>query len=112
MKKTNNKGLQMKKYIVTISTVLACIIGAQGSDLSQAQKQPQASTSKDMREQMAVAHEKMAVCLRSVTAIEDCHQQMRGHCQEMGDAGGCFMMGKMGGGMMKYQKKSDSVKGK
>ena len=55
------------------------------------------------REEMAVTHEKMAACLRSDKAIEDCHKEMmksckgmKGHCPMMGME---HMHGKMGKGM-------------
>ena len=45
---------------------------------------------KEMREKMAVAHEQMAVCLRSDRPIEECHDDMKklhdsmGHDRRMG----------------------------
>jgi hypothetical protein len=51
-----------------------------------------APPSKEMREKMALAHEKMAACLRSDHSIADCRQEMMKGCQEMGEHA-CGMMG-------------------
>ncbi|MEQ1876797.1 MAG: hypothetical protein ABL958_09125 [Bdellovibrionia bacterium] len=49
----------------------------------------------EMREKMAVNHEKMAACLRSDTDMKECHKEMKKQCHEtMGDT--CPMMGMMG----------------
>lgn len=101
----------MKKYIITISMALAFSTGALAAESSQAQKDLQTVPSKELREQMAQAHEKMATCLRSDVSVQDCHQQMREQCQDMKGDGGC-MMGKMGKGMMKNFKKNSSTKDK
>lgn len=93
----------MKKYIMTIPMALVFSIGALAAESS--------PTQKELREQMAQAHEKMALCLRSEVPVEDCHQQMREQCRDnMGD--GACMMGKMGKGTMRKFKKNDSPKGK
>lgn len=38
--------------------------------------------SKEQRAKMALAHEKMATCLRSDRTIEDCHHEMQSSCAE------------------------------
>lgn len=101
----------MKKYIITLSMALAFSTGTLAAESSQAQKGSQAVPSKESREQMAQAHDKMAMCLRSDVSVQDCHQQMREQCQDMKDDGGC-MMGKMGRGMMKNFKKNAPTKDK
>ena len=47
--------------------------------------------SKVEREKMATAHEKMAACLRSDKTWTECHDEMRGFCQENRGAGSCPM---------------------
>lgn len=106
------KGVQMKKSLLTASMILAFSMGSIASDSSQAQKDPKAAPTKESREQMAAAHEKMAQCLRSDSSIEDCHEQMREQCHEMKDEGHCSMMGEMGKGMHKHHKKNDAKKDK
>lgn len=101
----------MKKYIITMSMALAFSTGTLAAESSQAQKESQAAPSKELREQMAQAHEKMAMCLRSDVSVQDCHQQMRAQCQDMKGDGSC-MMGKMGRGMMGNHKKNNSTKDK
>lgn len=51
-----------------------------------------APPSKEMREKMALAHEKMAACLRSDHSVADCRQEMMKSCHEMGGHA-CGMMG-------------------
>ena len=66
-----------------------------------AAQEPPAAPSKEMREKMAAAHERMAACLRSSKDIAECRTQMRMSCQAMGEQG-CPMMGMgmgHGGGM-------------
>ncbi|MEK6773515.1 MAG: hypothetical protein AABY64_06225 [Bdellovibrionota bacterium] len=104
--------MKTKQYILTISMVLVFSAGALAAESSQVQKESQAAPSTESREQMAKSHEKMALCLRSEASIQDCRQQMHEQCQNMKDKGGCFMMGKMGRGMMENRKKNDSTKDK
>ena len=47
--------------------------------------------SKDLREKMAAAHERMALCLRSERDLADCRREMQGACRRMG-AYGCPWM--------------------
>ncbi len=102
----------MKKSLLTASMVLAFSMGVMANESSPAQKDSKSAPSKESREEMAVTHEKMAQCLRSDSSIEDCHEQMRGQCHDMKDKGHCSMMGKMGKGMHKHHKKSDTKKDK
>ena len=50
----------------------------------------------EQRQSMATTHEKMATCLRSEKAMEECHKEMMQSCQETMGKDGCPMMGKMG----------------
>lgn len=100
----------MKKNIIMISMTFIFCAGAFAAE--SAPKESSTAPSKELREQMAKAHEKMALCLRSETSVHDCHDQMRAQCQDMKNGDGCFMMGKMGRGMMGKHKKSDSTKDK
>ena len=49
--------------------------------------------SKEMREQMAAVHEKMAACLRSDKAFADCRDEVQKNCREMMGQQACPMMG-------------------
>jgi hypothetical protein len=53
---------------------------------------------KEMRQKMAAAHEKMAACLRSETAFAECRAQMQKQCQQTMGEQECSMM-MMGHGM-------------
>ena len=53
----------------------------------------------EQRSQMAAAHEKMAVCLRSDKPISDCRTEMHDQCQNSMGKDGCSMMDMMGGKM-------------
>ena len=65
------------------------------------------SPSKEMRQQMALAHEKMAACLRSDREFTECRQEMMQSCASQSAAFGCGMM--MGEGMqMRRQIRSGS----
>lgn len=99
----------MKKYVFTILMAFVFSLGTLATGTALAQKDSMAGPSKEQREQMAKAHEKMSECLRSDVSIQDCHQQMREQHQGMPDDGDCPMMGK---GMMGNRKKGDSKKDK
>jgi hypothetical protein len=67
-----------------------------------APKHERPEPSKDQRNKMATAHEQMATCLRSDKSMEECHEEMRKSCKEMGDQ--CpMMMGHHGMGMGKMK---------
>ena len=55
--------------------VLLCSAGSALATEPQQDTQP--PPTKEMREQMAQAHEKMAVCLRSSRPIDECHAEMK-----------------------------------
>jgi hypothetical protein len=61
--------------------------------------------SKEQREKMAQAHEKMATCLRSERPLAECHQEMMQACHDTMGGQGCGMMmgpgGMRGHGMMR-----------
>src|SRR5688572_31307964 len=59
--------------------------------------------SKQMREQMASMHEKMATCLRSDKPFADCRSEMQASCKSMMGEQGCPMMGM---GMLDRMKKN------
>jgi hypothetical protein len=54
---------------------------------------PPPAHSKEMREQMATVHEKMAACLRSDKGFADCRDEMQKNCSEMMGQQACPMMG-------------------
>ena len=60
---------------------------AKASDKGAMAKEP----SKDDREKMAVAHEKMAACLRSDQDMKQCHEALHKECKSM--MGGSCPMG-------------------
>lgn len=61
-------------------TLVACAIALAWAAGTVHADEPEHATrappTKEMREKMAAAHDKMAVCLRSDRAIEDCHAEM------------------------------------
>lgn len=65
------------------------------------------SMTADQRKNMADLHEKMAVCLRSDKALDECHTEMMTACKDLMGAESCPMMGGMMDhhGMMKANKK-------
>jgi len=80
-------------------------------------KHEMAEPTKEQRNKMAMAHEQMATCLRSDKSMEDCHDEMRKSCKEMGDQ--CpMMMGHhgmgmgMGMGKMKHPNEKDKDENK
>jgi len=77
--------------------VAVVAVGSAGAWAAQAQTPP----SRQMREQMAAAHEKMAACLRSDRDIAVCRNEMHKSCQAMMGAQGCPMMEMGMGGRMK-----------
>ncbi len=100
----------MKNLIVLVSLVLSCMGNSVFAADSQSSKKDSSikmsAPTPEMREKMAVGHEKMAACLRSEKDIKDCHKEMRKQCKDtMGDK--CPMMGMMGKGMMKHHKDMD-----
>jgi hypothetical protein len=81
------------------------VVGAAGAWAVRAQTPP----SKQMREQMAAAHEKMAACLRSDKDIAVCRSEMHKSCQAMMGAQGCPMM-EMGMGGRDHMKQPPAEK--
>lgn len=55
--------------------------------------QEMAGPTPEQREEMALAHEKMATCLRSTTPIDECHDELMKECGGKYGKGGCPMMG-------------------
>ena len=51
------------------------------------------SPTKEMRQQMAAVHEKMAACLRSDRPFAECRDEMQKTCHDMMGEHGCPMMG-------------------
>ena len=75
-------------------------------EVLKAPKNAAAEMTKEQRENMAAMHEKMAGCLRSDKAMNECRTEMMGQCQAMMGGDGCPMMmdhmrGMMGPSMMK-----------
>ena len=83
------------KTIAAAVCILGCVAGAAFAQGSGAAKGPTMTT--EQRQTMAAAHEKMAACLRSDKAVEECRSEMMKSCQE--NKGSCPMMGGQGGPM-------------
>lgn len=60
----------------------------------------QTAPSREMRDQMAAVHQRMAACLRSDKPIAECREEMRQNCAKFMGKQGCPMMGGMQGRMM------------
>lgn len=73
-----------------LATILLCAVA---TALAAEPPPPASAPSKEMREKMATAHEKMAACLRSDREFTDCRRQMHQSCTEMMGEQGCPMMG-------------------
>ena len=86
--------------------LLSLLTAALSSGIGYAAEDSATSPSnQEMREKMAVAHEKMAACLRSDKEIRDCHNELRKTCQ---DSNGDFCpRGGKGRGMRRSGKNSD-----
>lgn len=89
----------MKKYFVLALMALASINASAADSSSEKKDEPRATSgpSKESREKMAAAHDKMAKCLRSEKSMRECHEEMHKQCKE-GGGKDCPMMGKMGKG--------------
>lgn len=74
--------------------LVMCGFGVAASEPPATAQQP--TLTKEQREQMAAAHERMAQCLRSDRSFADCHKEMQAACKQMG-AHGCPGMGMHGG---------------
>jgi len=92
----------MKKIFVVMVISLLVAVGSFAADSGKSME-VNSGFSKEQREKMAVAHEKMANCLRSEKVFAECREEMMQSCQK--DMGGesCPMWEKMRGkrGMMK-----------
>jgi len=85
---------RLSQSLYAVATVLLLGFDASAAEppMSPAAQEP--TMSKEQREQMAVAHERMAQCLRSDRSFADCHKEMRAACKQMGPQG-CPGMGGM-----------------
>jgi hypothetical protein len=64
---------KLRKTVIAACTALACA----GTTLAiAATKHDCPDPTKEQREQMAVAHEQMAACLRSDKTISECHEEL------------------------------------
>jgi hypothetical protein len=74
---------------------VALIVGASAAFAAEPPSGTPAAPSREMREKMAVMHEKLAACLRSDKPIADCRKEAMSYHQEMMGTmgkGGCPMM--------------------
>jgi len=79
-----------------LRSLIASMMIAGASSVFAADEPPAAppAPSKEMREQMAAMHERMAACLRSDKAIAACRDEMQNNCREKMGEQVCPMMGK------------------
>lgn len=90
--------LSQSLYAMATVLLLGCDVSAAEPPMSPAAQEP--TLSKEQREQMAAAHERMAQCLRSDRSFADCHKEMRAACKQMGPQG-CPAMNGMHDRMMR-----------
>lgn len=87
----------MKCTIVsTLLVVLTFGLGtpAFGAEKGKAMEMKEmAEPSREKRQSMAAAHEKMAACLKSESPFAQCHKEMMRTCMETMGKEGCPMMG-------------------
>jgi hypothetical protein len=108
----------MKITITTMMILMAFATPSFGADKKKMKMMSMITMTPEQRQSMANVHEKMAACLRSDKAIEDCHKDMMQSCQDMMGKTGCPMMDQKGKmhdmnkGMMdkKDQEKEDPEK--
>lgn len=79
----------MSKSQILMAAILFCNVTLAAESPTAAQAEP----SREMREQMAAAHDAMAACLRSDKSIADCRDQMQTSCKQIHGEQGCPMMG-------------------
>ena len=93
---------QTKPVAMLLMIASLCLgsAGAFAADTAAAKSPPSppphaqpAPPTKEMREKMAVVHEKAAACLRSDKPMNDCHEEMMKNCHDAG-AHACGMMEK------------------
>lgn len=81
-----------------LTALLALSLTGPAQTLAAEEKAP--VPTKEVREKMAAAHEKMAACLRTETPFAECRTQMQKQCQQTMGEQGCSMMMGRGMGMM------------
>ncbi len=87
----NTKFLDHRLGLVAVVAMLIAGTQVWAADMSPNASASQAQPSKETREKMAQAHEKMAACLRSDRSISECHHEMMTACEELGEHA-CGMM--------------------
>lgn len=70
-----------------LSVVFAMGLGIAAAEPPAGPAAPGQAPSRELREKMAAAHEKMAQCLRSERDIAECRKEMRAACGYMGRDG-------------------------
>lgn len=97
--------LRISSRWIEVALFAMLIAGAAAAFAADEPKATPPAPSKEMREQMASAHEKMASCLRSDKPFADCRSEMQTNCKSMMGEQGCPMMG-VGMGMNDRMKKN------
>lgn len=87
----------MRNLILTAAVIILSISTSTfAADKAKSKGEKMPVFSAEQRKNMADLHEKMAQCLRSDKAIEECHADMKTGCESLGKDG-CPMMGKTHG---------------
>ncbi len=82
------------KWLTVLAAALLALLAVSSLAWSTEAAAPaKPAVSKEMREQMATVHERMAACLRSEKSVEDCHHEMMESGESMHEHG-CPMMDK------------------
>jgi hypothetical protein len=78
-----------------LRSLIASMVLAGATGVFSADEPPAApfAPSKEVREQMATLHERMAACLRSDKTFTACRDEMQKSCREMMGEQACPMMG-------------------
>lgn len=79
----------MKSLGILMAAIMFSTVTFAAEPPAAAQPEP----SKELRGQMAAAHDAMAACLRSDKSFADCRDQMQTSCRQIHGEEGCPMMG-------------------
>jgi hypothetical protein len=96
--------MNSKRYPQLPIAIVSLVIGLSNAMAQNPSPPTPAAPSKETREKMATAHERMAACLRTDKPIAECHAQIMKSVGHVPGATGCPMMSAgMHGQMMQDQ---------